>query len=320
MSFEPLVSIVIPTYNRAAIISRAIQSALDQTYCNREIIVVDDGSSDNTETIVKKFPEVKYIFQNHSGQAAARNNGWKHSSGIYVSTLDSDDVWLPDFLGKCIGVLEKEDLDFVFSNWEQEEIQGGSRNFFASEARLKPYLDKAVDSWVFLEYAQLRDLYVQYCASPSSSLVLRSSSIIQGWNERMNIGDDWCMLLDMILSKETRAAFTTEKLWLKHINCNNIYDGRNHIEVNKLLWVKDFKTILSRHGNILTKNEYNFFEKRYLKNLIRSSKHSLFIYSNVSESLSSMGKALFTNPLYTSKIFSKLFIQAAKRKLKNNSQ
>jgi glycosyltransferase involved in cell wall biosynthesis len=222
MSLKPLVSVIIPTYNRASMVGAAIQSVLDQSYPDKEIIVVDDGSSDNTREVVKAFPEVKYLWQDHAGQAAARNNGRKYSNGMYVASLDSDDIWRPAFLESCINKLEKENLDFVFSNWDQEKAEGGVMDFLACEKLLQPYFEKAVDSWVFLEYEQLREVYTQICVSPSSSLVLRSSSIVSGWNEKMNIADDWCLLLDMILSKKIRMAFTTQTLWLKHINCNNI--------------------------------------------------------------------------------------------------
>lgn len=98
MNSEPLVSIVIPSYNRGNMVANAIQSALDQTYPNKEIIVIDDGSTDHTEEVVKSFADVRYILQDHAGQAAARNNGWKHSNGKYIATLDSDDVWYSGFL------------------------------------------------------------------------------------------------------------------------------------------------------------------------------------------------------------------------------
>ncbi|MCB1025827.1 MAG: glycosyltransferase family 2 protein, partial [Acidobacteria bacterium] len=88
-----LASVIIPTYNRADKIARAIESARGQTFPNKQIIVVDDGSTDNTAEIVAKYPDVKYFYQKNQKQAAARNAGLKFAKGDYIATLDSDDVW-----------------------------------------------------------------------------------------------------------------------------------------------------------------------------------------------------------------------------------
>ncbi len=94
-----LISVVIPTYNRADCIEKAIISVLNQTCKNFEIIVVDDGSSDDTYFKVKKyFPYVKYFYQENKGVASARNMGIKVSKGEFIALLDSDDVFLPQKL------------------------------------------------------------------------------------------------------------------------------------------------------------------------------------------------------------------------------
>ena len=102
---KPLVSVIIPTFNRANLIGRAIQSVLDQTYQNIEIIIVDDASNDNTEEIVRKFhiKDVVYIRHNcNKGGGAARNAGIIASSGQYIAFLDDDDEWLNDKLEKQV--------------------------------------------------------------------------------------------------------------------------------------------------------------------------------------------------------------------------
>lgn len=106
MSEKPLVSIIIPTYNRANIVSNAIKSALNQSYPNKQIIVVDDGSTDNTAELVKNFKDVLYFYKPNGGQASARNAGLKHSTGTYIASLDSDDIWAENFLEKCVNTLE----------------------------------------------------------------------------------------------------------------------------------------------------------------------------------------------------------------------
>jgi glycosyltransferase involved in cell wall biosynthesis len=98
---DPKVSVVIPTYNRAHLIPRAIQSVLNQTYQDLEIVVVDDGSTDNTEELIKNFKDerIRYILNSkNKGASAARNTGIKASNGNYIAFQDSDDEWFPDKL------------------------------------------------------------------------------------------------------------------------------------------------------------------------------------------------------------------------------
>jgi len=91
-----LISIIIPTYNRSGLIIRSIKSALNQTYQNIEIIVVDDGSTDNTKEILTNYVDkkkIRYFYQENQGPSAARNYAVKQSKGEYLAFLDSDDLW-----------------------------------------------------------------------------------------------------------------------------------------------------------------------------------------------------------------------------------
>lgn len=102
---SPLVSVIIPAYNQAAYISDAIQSVLDQTYTNWELIVVDDGSTDATADAVARVSDsrLRYVFQENRGLPGARNTGIRHSSGEYFAFLDADDTFRP---GKLAAHLE----------------------------------------------------------------------------------------------------------------------------------------------------------------------------------------------------------------------
>ena len=94
MSRHHFFSVVIPTYNCAEYLKRALSSVFSQTYQDFEIIVVDDGSTDDTSKVMQSFPGVKYIFtkENH-GVSRARNEGLTHAKGRYICFLDSDDLW-----------------------------------------------------------------------------------------------------------------------------------------------------------------------------------------------------------------------------------
>lgn len=101
----PSVSVVIPTYNRAGHIGRAIQSVLAQTFEDFEVLIVDDGSTDNSEEIIHGFNDGRILYlrrESNGGAAAARNTGIQAARGEFIAFLDSDDEWLPDKLQKLV--------------------------------------------------------------------------------------------------------------------------------------------------------------------------------------------------------------------------
>src|SRR2546425_4156042 len=95
----PSVSVVIPVYNGEQYLAEAIQSVLDQTYRNFEVIVVDDGSTDGSASVVKKYGEtIRYVHHSNGGVCKTRNTGIAVTQGTYLGFLDQDDLWLPDKL------------------------------------------------------------------------------------------------------------------------------------------------------------------------------------------------------------------------------
>ncbi len=103
MNIEPLISVILPTYNRAHTVSKAVQSVLNQTYQKWELIIVDDGSTDNTKNVVfsVKDKRMRYLYKENGGPAHARNYGIEHAKGKWIMYLDSDDTLLPN----CIDVM-----------------------------------------------------------------------------------------------------------------------------------------------------------------------------------------------------------------------
>src|SRR5437867_1216291 len=104
----PRISVIMPVYNGEAFIAEAIRSVIAQTYACWELIVVDDGSIDNTRQVVSGFTDqrIAYISQENQGLAAARNTGIQHSKGEYLAFLDHDDLWAPTFLERCVSALQ----------------------------------------------------------------------------------------------------------------------------------------------------------------------------------------------------------------------
>jgi glycosyltransferase involved in cell wall biosynthesis len=114
----PEVSVVIPAYNSAQYLGEAVQSIFDQTFDNYEIIVVDDGSTDNTRELVESYGgRIRYVRQENGGASKARNRGIAEARGTYIAFLDADDCWEPEKLEKQINILESNpNLGMVFTD------------------------------------------------------------------------------------------------------------------------------------------------------------------------------------------------------------
>ena len=119
---KPTISVIVPTFNRACIITKTIESVINQTYQDIEIIVVDDCSTDNTEEIIKELQKhdkrIRYIrHKENKGAGTARNTGIEEAKGIYIALQDSDDEWLPEKLEKQMQVFEtvSADVGVVYS-------------------------------------------------------------------------------------------------------------------------------------------------------------------------------------------------------------
>ena len=117
--FNPLISVVVPVFNGERYLQKTVDSILSQTYKNIEIILVNDGSTDNSsnviKTIAKRDSRVKPIHVKNGGVAAARNVGLGFSSGDFIAFCDQDDLWLPDKLAKQIPLFENLDVGLVYA-------------------------------------------------------------------------------------------------------------------------------------------------------------------------------------------------------------
>lgn len=124
---EKLISVVVPTYNRAYVIQRAIESIQKQTYSNIEIIVVDDGSTDNTREIVEGISDSRICYiqsSKNAGVSHARNLGIVAAKGDYIAFQDSDDVWRSDKLEKQMECMKVQEYGMVYSAFEREFQDG----------------------------------------------------------------------------------------------------------------------------------------------------------------------------------------------------
>ncbi|RMF83624.1 MAG: glycosyltransferase, partial [Nitrospinota bacterium] len=135
---SPLISVVIPAYNAGKFVAQAVQSVLDQTYPHHEIIVVDDGSTDETRAELRKFGDrLRYFSQQNRGPSAARNAGIRAAQGEYICFLDADDIWLPQKLEMQLDFMTgHQEIGLVFAAIEEFQTDGEfTRRWFPGEER-----------------------------------------------------------------------------------------------------------------------------------------------------------------------------------------
>lgn len=123
MTDQPLVSIVVPVYNTEKYLSDCLESLLAQTEKNIEILAVDDGSSDGSPAVLRRYaancPQIRIFTQKNAGPGAARNTALKNARGRYVMFCDSDDMFKPSMCREMAQIMEKENVDFAFCDTEE---------------------------------------------------------------------------------------------------------------------------------------------------------------------------------------------------------
>ena len=132
---EELVSIIMPSYNTGKFIEKTINSVINQTYNNWELIIVDDCSNDNTDEIVKSINDSRIVYlknERNSGAAVSRNKALKEAKGRWIAFLDSDDLWMPEKLEKQISFMETNDYSFSYTEYEEIDVNGNKTGVYVT--------------------------------------------------------------------------------------------------------------------------------------------------------------------------------------------
>ncbi|WP_304542836.1 glycosyltransferase family 2 protein [Sulfurimonas microaerophilic] len=195
------ITVVIPTYNRYRFLKRAITSVLAQTYQPKEIIVVDDGSIDETFQIQTDFPQIKYIYQENKGVSSARNIGIKHSSCNWIAFLDSDDVFEKEKLQKQVG-FHKQNAGILMSYTDEIWIRD------SQEINIPKKFQK-IGKDIFTEN-------LSYCnIAPSSALIHKTVFDNVGrFDESLEVCEDYDLWLRIMIRYEIKLL--NEKLIKKY--------------------------------------------------------------------------------------------------------
>lgn len=190
---EPLVSIVMPTYNRSALIGYAIDSVLAQSYTNWELIIVDDGSTDNTLALLAERyateARIKLYKQANAGQGAARNNAIQHSAGEFIAFLDSDNIWRADRLSAGITVLlHNPAVGVCYSDETFIDLNGDD----LLRENMRRYSGKVFSNLIVDNFITLNTVLLRRTILPSAS----------PFNSLNRLDEDYELWLDLAVNNE----------------------------------------------------------------------------------------------------------------------
>jgi glycosyltransferase involved in cell wall biosynthesis len=192
---DPLVSVILPVFNREGSVARAISSVLAQTYRSVELIVVDDGSTDDTRKVVQEFgAPVTLIVQVHAGVYAARNLGLRHAHGELVAFIDSDDAWLPDKLAAQVPLMRRPEVGLVFGDTVhlRSPHEGGARTGLTSFSVAPPRRGCAAAHFAWCDFV------------PTCTVLVRRSCLEQtgGFSEASELSADYLAWFRIALRHE----------------------------------------------------------------------------------------------------------------------
>ncbi len=249
------ISVIIPTHNRCKLLKRAISSVLNQTIRAREIIIVDNGSTDNTsEMISSLFPEISYIHEKRKGVSIARNLGIKNCHSTWIAFLDSDDAWEPQKLEKQL---------FFSNNINKKYRLIHTNEIWYKNNKFKNQLKKHEKSGgdIFQKSLEL------CCISPSSALIKKEIFDDYGFfDEGLKVCEDYDMWIRITAKEE--VGFLDKALVTKY--------GGHDDQLSKKYWGMDRFRIKSLEKNL--KN--NWFTSAQKKSVLNILIKKLSIISN----------------------------------------
>lgn len=236
LSTQPLVSVILPSFNRAALLREALGSVYRQDHTTLQVIVVDDGSTDETAAMVREFPAVEYMHQPNAGPSAARNLGLRAARGEFVAFLDTDDLWDNDFLSRSIRCLRADaTLAFTVANWRGVDATGAvvtyADKFALFRKHIFTYGRENADGWRIMAHDEARALFVRHSAAPPSATVIRRELTGHGWDPVARVGEDRLFFFTALMNSGLGAACGTVPRWSHRAHSGNEYFLRQSVLV-----------------------------------------------------------------------------------------
>jgi glycosyltransferase involved in cell wall biosynthesis len=243
------VSIILPTYNRAKFLPEALAAIRSQQWTDWELIVVDDGSTDETEAVVRELTQewkqpVRYIRQQNQGAYGARNTGLDHARGEYIAFYDSDDLWLPHHLLDCVEALAQHaEVDWVYGACQRVDLLSGhviTPNTFYLGHHPRPFLQlrhhmrgnlRIIDDPTVTACMIRHGLY---CGLQCS--VMRASAVSKLRFEAFKIGEDQVFIVDAMRIGVRFGYFNNVHVKYR-VHADNLSASKTGDDLDRKVWV-----------------------------------------------------------------------------------
>ena len=255
MDKYPLITIGVSAYNRANYLPFCLDSLLAQTYPNCEIIVVDDGSSDNTRELVQtKYPQIKYVYQENAGDAAAKNHAAQLAQGKYIVFNDSDDLFYPDTVERLYNALDTSDENACsYGTYQTIDADG---NELPTKRKMAIYPSGNITD------ALLKHIIVNSCGT---LFPLKFFKDCGSFDSKLRVCHDWALFLEMSLSGTFAAV--QEPVFLRRRHSSNLSSAsyaKIHIAWQVLEnFLSSHKDIEAKYAGIVRKRRADFHRKLY---------------------------------------------------------
>ncbi len=270
---KPTVSVIVPTFNRAELIKTSVRSVLNQTYQDFEIIIIDDGSTDDTEKVVKNLNDdrIRYIrHERNKGAPAARNTGIRSARGKYLAFQDSDDEWMPEKLERQMAIFRGavSDVGVVYSGFWK--VKDNKRLYFPP-----PQIRKKEGN----VYKNL--LEENFVAMPSAVIKSECFKKAGMFDEELPRYQDWELFIR--ISKHYNFAFVSKPLLVAYHQHNGISSDKDALlRARKMILKKHFRGFEKGGRKLLSKQYYllglSFSEKDDLKTCRKYFGKALMVY------------------------------------------
>ena len=272
-----LFSIIIPTYNRSGSLPNAIDSVLQQEAGNWDLIIIDDGSTDDTQAVIQNYlrdKRIKYSFQRNSGVSAARNKGIELARGNYVIFLDSDDLFLPGLIS-TLNTIEIENFDLVF--WEVKKLFPDHSEIWKAQ--------------------KLERIYNNITATfLAGSVCYKKEALIKsgGYDKELKFGENYELGMRIAQMENLKYKLITSPYLIYHVS-----DVRKNSKPSQK--IESLKYLLEKHSQLYSEDVLSYsrllYQLGYLSEKLKNKKKAKSYFK----------KALLVRPFYM-KAFLKLII------------